>query len=48
MKSENKPSVHDAIQKEIVSVCSTLGFKSFQEYTGKDWRADVFAEKDGC
>jgi len=39
-------SKHDIIQSEVYSICSSLGFNSSQEYSGKDWRADILAEKD--
>lgn len=33
---------HDKIQLEIVSACHDLGIVATQEYTGQDWRADVY------
>jgi|JI9StandDraft_1071089.scaffolds.fasta_scaffold61099_2 hypothetical protein len=33
---------HDRIQQEIVSACRHLGFKATQEFSGQDWRADVY------
>ena len=34
---------HDKIQLEIVSACHDLGITATQEYSGHDWRADVYA-----
>jgi hypothetical protein len=33
---------HDRIQQEIVSACHDLGIKATQEFSGQDWRADVY------
>lgn len=33
---------HDRIQQEIVSACHDLGIKATQEFSGNDWRADVY------
>ncbi|HMV09322.1 MAG TPA: hypothetical protein PKL56_16980 [Cyclobacteriaceae bacterium] len=33
---------HNRIQQEIVSTCNELGISATQEYSGQDWRADVY------
>ena len=38
----NYPSKHDRIQMEIVSAFKAIQIEAFQEFKGKDWRADVF------
>ena len=40
-------SLHDQIQKQILQTCNTLGFQAKQEYSDKDWRADVFVSVNG-
>ena len=35
---------HDLIKHSIFQSCINLGFKATEELSGKDWRADVFAE----
>jgi len=35
-------NLHDVIKRQVLLICNNLGFQAKQEYSGKDWRADVF------
>lgn len=37
-------SPHDALKYAILKECRALGYDAFEEYRGKDWRADVYVE----
>lgn len=43
MSKVTAPSIHDHIKYRIEDECRKLGFTARSEYSGKDWRADVFA-----
>lgn len=40
-------SLHDIVKIQILNSCKTLGFQVDTEYSGKDWRADVFVNANG-
>lgn len=40
-------SPHDVLKYAILKECRALGYDAFEEYRGKDWRADVYVEANG-
>jgi hypothetical protein len=42
MNNLSSAKKHDRIQQAIVSACHDLGIKAIQEFSGQDWRADVY------
>ncbi len=35
-------SLHDKVKEQVLLSCNSLGFQAKEEYSGKDWQADVF------
>lgn len=46
MDNSRNITKHNRIQMEIVSAFKAIGIEAFQEFKGKDWRADVFVKND--
>ncbi|NKB82823.1 MAG: hypothetical protein GKS05_13260 [Nitrospirales bacterium] len=46
MLPQQETSTHDLIKSAIFSSCNDLGVHTFQEYKGRDWRADVYVASD--